>query len=162
MGLFRRHAQASTVALQIYRSCFFSRCRLPLQGRGTWGSIRCNNLAARARAGVPFVLASLSTRLFTKRTPTAISTAFSGNPLVLVLAIQQPLSLLLGGAPHGVPARTSRRAWSMEAKAEVDEALGASYTSFCTDAKKQYRREEAYLREEEYLCCWIPNYRLQQ
>ena len=80
---------------------------------------------------------------------------------MLVLAIQQPLSLLLGGAPHGVPARTSRRAWTMEAKAEVDQAFGASYTSFCC-----YRREEAgtraYLREEEYLGCWIPNYRLQQ
>ena len=39
---------------------------------------------------------------------------------MLVLAIQQPLSLLLGGAPMG--GRTRAMATRMEAKAEVDEA----------------------------------------
>jgi hypothetical protein len=53
---------------------------------------------------------------------------------MLVLAIQQPLSLLLGGAPMGGRTRIATR---MEAKAEVDDAFGASHTSFYTDAKKQ-------------------------
>ena len=39
---------------------------------------------------------------------------------MLVLAIQQPLSLLLGGAPMG--GRTRAMATRMEAKAEVYEA----------------------------------------
>jgi sedoheptulose-bisphosphatase len=51
---------------------------------------------------------------------------------MLVLAIQQPLSLLLGGAPMGGRTRAMTR--MVEAKAEVDEAFGASHTSFYTDA----------------------------
>jgi len=50
---------------------------------------------------------------------------------MLVLAIQQPLGLLLGGAP--MVSRT-RSMTLMQAKAEVDEAFGASHTSFYTDA----------------------------
>ena len=53
---------------------------------------------------------------------------------MLALVIQQPVSLLLGGAPIG---RTRVLATRMQAEAVVDEAFGASHTSFYTDAKKQ-------------------------
>jgi len=70
---------------------------------------------------------------------------------MLVLAIQQPLSLLLGGAPMG--GRTRAMATRMEAKAEVDEAFGASHTSFYTDAKKQ----DSYPMLDEILAAKMAN-----
>ena len=66
------------------------------------------------------------------------SSTSSQNPSVasmLALVIQQPVSLLLGGAPMG--GRTRVLATRMQAEAVVDEAFGASHTSFYTDAKKQ-------------------------
>ena len=54
---------------------------------------------------------------------------------MLALVIQQPVGLLLGGAPMG--GRTRVLATRMQAEAVVDEAFGASHTSFYTDAKKQ-------------------------
>ena len=55
----------------------------------------------------------------------------------LMLALQQPVSLVLGGAPMGGRARVV--ATRMQAEAAVDEAFGASHTSFYTDVKKQVR-----------------------
>ena len=66
------------------------------------------------------------------------SSTSSQNPSVasmLALVIQQPVGLLLGGAPMG--GRTRVLATRMQAEAVVDEAFGASHTSFYTDAKKQ-------------------------
>ena len=69
---------------------------------------------------------------------------------MLVLAIQQPLSLLLGGAPLGGRTRFAAR---IEVKAEVDEAFGASHTSFYTDAKKQ----DSYPMLDEILATKMAN-----
>ena len=52
---------------------------------------------------------------------------------MLALVIQQPVGLLLGGAPMG--GRTRVLATRMQAEAVVDEAFGASHTSFYTSAK---------------------------